>query len=108
RAQVLRKSPTKTAPYVEYNGRCVSDTTLIVAWLEERGISKGLDGNLTGEEMATSEAFRYLIEEGIYWHAPTKAGPVLTRAERGTPLSVRVADRSLHAFLLPARSADLP
>ncbi|TPX55137.1 hypothetical protein PhCBS80983_g05565 [Powellomyces hirtus] len=68
RVVTAAKSPKKTAPYAEYNGVTKADSNVIIDWLEEIGVSPGLDGHLTELDRAQSEAFRYLIEEGMYWH----------------------------------------
>lgn len=46
----------------------MSDSEMIVNWLEAEGVATEFDNHLTATERAQAEAFRYLIEQGLYWN----------------------------------------
>ncbi len=59
-------SPTGKAPYIEEDGRLLTDSGLIINYLEQ---TKGhpVDGRLTLAERAESLALQRLLEEHLYW-----------------------------------------
>lgn len=59
-------APKGKIPFIEYQGKLVGDSTLIIEMLKEKeGID--LDESLTSTERAISLAFRRMIKENIYW-----------------------------------------
>ena len=64
----LGKSPTGKAPFMEIDGRMMSDSGLIIQHLEAAH-GHPVDGKLTLAERAQSLAFRRLMEEHLYWVA---------------------------------------
>lgn len=58
--------PKKKAPWIEYKGRIIGDSTLIVDFLKaEYGVDP--DAHLDARQKATSVAIQRLIEENLYW-----------------------------------------
>lgn len=62
------KSPTGKAPYIEDDGKLISDSGLIIEYLEQKH-GHPVDGNLTLAERAQSLAFQRMMEEHLYWAA---------------------------------------
>ncbi|MBL8645294.1 MAG: glutathione S-transferase family protein [Rhodospirillaceae bacterium] len=60
------KSSTGKGPYIEVDGKIVTDSGLIIDYLEQKH-GHPLDGKLTLSERAQSLAFQRLIEEHLYW-----------------------------------------
>jgi len=62
------KSPTGKAPYIEENGKILTDSGIIINYLEQ---SRGhpVDGRLTLAQRAESLALQRLMEEHFYWVA---------------------------------------
>jgi glutathione S-transferase len=60
----MAKSPKKTMPFVEINGKYISDSQIIIAMLEKQS-SKPLDGHLSAEQRAQATAYRALVEARI-------------------------------------------
>lgn len=59
-------APKGKIPFIEYQGKIVGDSTLIIEMLKEKeGID--LDEGLTSTERAISLAFRRMLKENIYW-----------------------------------------
>ena len=59
-------APKGKIPFIEYQGKLVGDSTLIIEILKQKeGID--LDEGLTSSERAISLAFRRMIKENIYW-----------------------------------------
>lgn len=62
----LAAAPKGKIPFIEYQGKRFSDSTLIIEMLKEKeGID--LDAGLTSTERAISLAFRRMVKENIYW-----------------------------------------
>lgn len=64
----LARSPTRKAPFVDIDGRLMSDSGLIIQHLEAT-YGHPVDGKLTLAERAQSLAFQRLMEEHLYWVA---------------------------------------
>jgi len=64
----LTRSPTGKAPFIEIDGRVISDSGLIIQHLESTN-GHPVDGKLTLAERAQSLAFQRLMEEHLYWVA---------------------------------------
>lgn len=61
-------APKGKIPFIEYQGKFVGDSTLIIEMLKEKeGID--LDEGLTTTERAISLAFRRMLKENTYWGA---------------------------------------
>jgi glutathione S-transferase len=60
------KSPTGKAPYIDIDGKLISDSGLIIDHLE-RTFGHRVDGRLTLAQRAESLAFQRLMEEHLYW-----------------------------------------
>ncbi len=58
-------SPTGKAPYIEHDGKVITDSGLIIEHLE-RANGHPVDGKLTLAERAQSLAFQRLMEEHLY------------------------------------------
>ena len=58
--------PKKKAPWIEFEGRKLGDSTLIIDFLKER-FSKDPDAHLSAREQGTAVAIQRLIEENLYW-----------------------------------------
>lgn len=59
-------APKGKIPFIEYQGKLIGDSTLIIEILKQKeGID--LDEGLTSSERAISLAFRRMIKENIYW-----------------------------------------
>ena len=62
----LDESPKGTFPFIDYNGKLISDSTLIIDMFQrEKGIN--LDKDLSANERAVSLAFRRMLQEHSYW-----------------------------------------
>ena len=61
-----RKAPKRKIPWIEDDGRIVSDSTAIVTYLEDR-VGSPLDANLRPRDHALTVAFRALLEEHFYF-----------------------------------------
>lgn len=65
-AQDYVASPKRKIPFIDYKGRFVGNSTLIIEMLkQEEGIDR--DANLTATERAISLTFRRMIKENTYW-----------------------------------------
>ncbi|KAJ3174972.1 hypothetical protein HK101_010778 [Irineochytrium annulatum] len=53
-------------PYITYNGREISDSELCIPWLEAH-TGKKLNKILEPTELSAVEAYRTMIEDGLYW-----------------------------------------
>ncbi|KAJ3096773.1 hypothetical protein HDU96_000649 [Phlyctochytrium bullatum] len=63
-----RLSSKGRKPYITYNGEEIADPWFCLQWLENKhGIS--LDANLEESERGAVEAYRTMIEEGLYWQS---------------------------------------
>lgn len=60
------KSPTGKAPFIEVDGKVMSDSGLIINHLEATH-GHPVDGKLTLAERAQSLAFQRMMEEHLYW-----------------------------------------
>ncbi len=62
----LAQSPKGKIPYIDYRGKLIGDSTLIIEMLKEK---EGIDfeGGLTARERAISLAFRRMLKENVYW-----------------------------------------
>lgn len=58
--------PKKKAPWIEYGGRIIGDSTLIIDFLKEE-YEVDPDAHLTPQQKATSVTIQRLIEENLYW-----------------------------------------
>jgi glutathione S-transferase len=58
--------PKKKAPWIEYKGKKLGDSTLIIDFLKQ-GFGKDPDANLDAGQRATIVAIQRLIEENLYW-----------------------------------------
>ncbi len=58
--------PKKKAPWIEFEGRKLGDSTLIIDFLKER-FGKDPDAHLCSEQQGTAVAIQRLIEENLYW-----------------------------------------
>ncbi|NWF57930.1 MAG: glutathione S-transferase family protein [Fischerella sp.] len=64
--QEFAAAPKGKVPFIDYQGKLVGDSTLIIEMLKEKeGID--LDANLTSAERAISLAFRRMLKENTYW-----------------------------------------
>ena len=61
-----RKAPKGKCPYIEQDGKTISDSTLIIDYLESRS-STPLDADLSLHEKATSFALKAMLEEQFYF-----------------------------------------
>ncbi len=62
------KAPKGKIPFIEYEGKLIGDSTLIIEMLKEKeGIDP--DDDLTSTEKAISLAFRRMLKENTYWGA---------------------------------------
>ncbi|BAY27072.1 putative glutathione S-transferase [Calothrix sp. NIES-2100] len=62
----LATAPKGKIPFIEYQGKLISDSTLIIEMLKQKeGID--LDEGLSPSERAISLAFRRMLKENIYW-----------------------------------------
>lgn len=61
-----RRSPKGKLPYIEDNGKTISDSGIIINYLKKT-YGDPLDGNLSALQQAQSLALRRLIEEHLYW-----------------------------------------
>ena len=61
-----RKSPKGKLPFIEDNGRRVSDSSLILDYLIEQYALK-IDESLTDNQRSQSLALQRLLEEHLYW-----------------------------------------
>lgn len=60
------KAPRGKLPYIEDTGQKISDSRLIINYLERIYGSK-LDDHLRPEELGIAKAFQRLLEEHLYW-----------------------------------------
>jgi len=58
--------PKKKAPWIEYQGQILGDSTLIIDFLK-RAFAVDPDAHLTSQQRATSVAIQRLVEENLYW-----------------------------------------
>ncbi len=58
--------PKKKAPWIEYQGRTLGDSTLIIDFLKSE-FGKDPDAHLTDAQRGTGIAIQRLIEENLYW-----------------------------------------
>ena len=62
----LAEAPKGKVPYIDYQGKRIGDSTLIIEMFKEKeGID--LDRGLTASERAISLAFRRMLKENVYW-----------------------------------------
>ncbi len=62
----FEKAPKGKVPFIEYQGKLIGDSTLIIEMFKEKeGID--LDRGLTARERAISLAFRRMLKENDYW-----------------------------------------
>lgn len=62
----LSVGPTKKkSPFISYRHKIIEDSELCIKWLIKHNLVEDLDKNLSLEEKAISEGFRYLLEDGI-------------------------------------------
>ena len=61
-----RKAPKGKCPYIEYEGHIISDSSMIVGYLENRSGSP-IDADLTAQERAISTALKAMLEEQFYF-----------------------------------------
>ena len=62
----LTQAPKGKVPYIEYKGKRIGDSTLIIEMLtKKKGID--LDCDLTSTQKAVSLAFRRMLNENTYW-----------------------------------------
>nr|WP_293092223.1 glutathione S-transferase family protein [Moorena sp. SIOASIH] len=60
------KAPKGKVPFIDYEGKLIGDSTLIIEMLKEKeGIDP--DRDLTSTEKAISLAFRRMLKENTYW-----------------------------------------
>lgn len=60
------KAPKGKIPFIDYQGKLIGDSTLIIEMFKEKeGID--LDRGLTASERAISLAFRRMLKENTYW-----------------------------------------
>jgi glutathione S-transferase len=62
----LDKNPRKKLPFIELNGRVITDSTIIIEHLTTH-FEKDLDAGLTDQERAVSLSFIRLLEDHFYW-----------------------------------------
>jgi len=60
------KAPKGKLPYIDDNGKLVSDSSFIIDYLKATYGDK-LDAALTAEQAATARAYQKLLEEDLYW-----------------------------------------
>ena len=60
------KAPRGKLPFIEDDGKKISDSRLIIAYLQAT-YGDTLDAHLTLEEKSIARAFQRLIEEHLYW-----------------------------------------
>ena len=53
-------------PFIEYNGREIADSNLVIAELSKL-LDKHLDSHLNAREKADATAYHALIEGSIFW-----------------------------------------
>ncbi|MEP3421894.1 MAG: glutathione S-transferase family protein [Erythrobacter sp.] len=58
--------PKKKAPWIEYQGQTIGDSTLIIDFLKEE-FDADPDAHLTDQQRATAIAIQRLVEENLYW-----------------------------------------
>ena len=61
-----RRAPKGKCPYIEYDGQVISDSTMIISYLENRSRSP-MDADLTAQERAISTALKGMLEEQFYF-----------------------------------------
>ncbi|GAA4409939.1 glutathione S-transferase family protein [Quisquiliibacterium transsilvanicum] len=61
-----RKAPKGKCPYIEHEGQVISDSSMIIEYLESRS-SHPLDSDLTAHERAISAALKAMLEEQFYF-----------------------------------------
>ena len=62
----FKKAPKGKIPFIDYQGKIIGDSTLIIEMLQEKeGID--LDQGLTPSEKGISLAFRRMLQENTYW-----------------------------------------
>ena len=61
-----RKAPKGKCPYIEHEGHIISDSSMIIEYLENRSCSP-MDADLTAQERAISAALKAMLEEQFYF-----------------------------------------
>jgi glutathione S-transferase len=61
-----RRAPKGKCPYIEYEGQVISDSSMIIGYLESRSRSP-MDADLTTQERAISTALKAMLEEQFYF-----------------------------------------
>lgn len=64
--KALQKAPKGKMPYIDDNGKIVSDSNFIIDYLKA-SYGDTLDGWLDASQRATALAFQRLMEENLYW-----------------------------------------
>ena len=62
----MRTGPREKFPWIEYNGRTLTDSQLIIQFLNER-MNIDLDAQLSGKDKAMGWAIQRWFEESTYW-----------------------------------------
>ena len=62
----VEKAPKGKIPFIEYQGKLIGDSTLIIEMLREKE-EIDLDQGLTSSERGISLAFRRMLKENTYW-----------------------------------------
>ena len=65
-----RKAPKQKLPYIEHEGRTLSDSSAIVAYLEARSdhpLKQALDAGLSPRDAAAGRALQSMLEEHLYF-----------------------------------------
>jgi glutathione S-transferase len=65
-AENLALAPKGKIPFINYQGKLIGDTTLIIEMLKQKE-EIDLDASLTATERSISLAFRRMLKENIYW-----------------------------------------
>ncbi|XP_070541195.1 failed axon connections homolog [Ptychodera flava] len=65
----LRESPKGKLPWIEYNGRVMGDSGLIIEFLNDE-FKIDLNKNLNPTEKAIGRAFQKMAEENMFWGHP--------------------------------------
>ena len=62
----IRQAPKGKIPFIEYEGRLIGDSTLIIHLLQKK-YSVDIDSHLSSTERAISLAFSRMVQENTYW-----------------------------------------
>lgn len=66
-ADLANQAPKGKAPYIEYEGQLMSDSTLMIDFFRDKyGVD--VDSGLSTRDRAISLAFRRMVKENMYWH----------------------------------------